>query len=265
MSLTVSCTPGASSVRRAATDQRPVPVATSTAGAAWRPAPGYKAEPQPVRFALVSADGRRITAIATGGGCTRDAHLSAVERADRVVLRLAGITPAVITGGCTADLLVLTRATTLSAPLGRRRLLDATTGHRVRWFDGRRLAVPGWLPPGAAAPSDRPVGSGWDRSYAFPGHRHAAPVDVTQTPTRLTRPSYRPDPDLIFSWTTVHGRPALLILQRDHEGRLLQSELSWVENDFLMRVASYPEWAWQRPLPMRSLMRVATGLRLPPG
>ena len=223
---------------------------------------GYRAEPQAVRFALVSADGRRVTVSTFGGGCTRTGHLSADESADRVVVDLETYTFANATT-CTSDARVWTESTTLAGPLDGRTLYDHASGKRVAYFDGRRLAAVGWLPPGAASPIDRPMGTGWERKYQFPRQHTAAPVKVTQTPTTAARPPYTPNPMLDTSPARVHGRPAMVVTQRGDGGVLVQARVLWVERGYAFAVDSMPEWAWQRPLTVSRLLRVAGGLRLP--
>ena len=226
--------------------------------------PDMRADPQQVHFALVSADGHRVTVSVFGGGCTRTGHLSARETADEVSLDLETFTRADAMT-CTSEALVWTESTALAAPVGSRSVVDRVSGKRVHWFDGNRLADVTWLPAGANGPADRPAGDGWARVYQFPHVRSAAPIDVIQTVTKASRPQFTPNPMLQSSSARVHDRPAIVVTQRGDNGQLLESWIRWVEGGYEFSVESVPEWGWQRALPVSRLLRVAEGLRLPAG
>ena len=234
--------------------------------AVWVSPKGSVSDLQQVPFALVSADGRRVSVTGYGGGCTLDTHLFADESTDRVVLRLYGYSPPPSPGTtCTTELIVMTRSAVLHAPLGRRRLVDASTGRPVHWFDGRRLARVTWLPRAAAAARDALLRKGWVRSYPFPGHRTEAGIDVSQLPGALKPADYTPGRPMEVTRTHVHGLQAVITVQRDDHGGLIQASITWAERGWRLSVASAPEWAWQRPWSPSVLMRVADGLRLPAG
>lgn len=216
---------------------------------------------QPVTFALVSADGRQITVNATGGGCTVDAHLTAEESSDEVGLKLLAQDTTGPEVACTSDMRVWQRSVRLVSPLADRPLRDLTSGKAVPHFDGRALATVTWMPDGSSAPSDRPEGYGWARVYTFPGQRTAAPVVVVQTPGDLLGGErFQAHGPLEASERRVHGHRAVLIVQRDGHGDLVQSRLGWVEGGYTYEIDSQPEWVYQRPLQPDTLQRIADGL-----
>ncbi|MCW2672300.1 MAG: hypothetical protein JWP14_889 [Frankiales bacterium] len=237
---------------RLATEPSPGPSTTSHAAS----------RPQAVTFALVSADGLRITVNAIGGGCTRDAHLTAVQTTAEVSLRLLADDtsgPGVV---CTTDLHVWPRSMVLDSPLAQRRLSDVASGALVPYFDGQQLASVSWLPSGSEGPTDRPEGRGWTRVYEFPGQQAAAPLAIIQTPGDLLGTDrFQVSGALEASSTRVHGHEAILIVQRDLQGNLLQSRLGWVESGFTFEIDSMPDWVYQRPLQPDVLQHIADGVQ----
>jgi len=224
----------------------------------WSPPAGTTAAPQPLRFALVSADGRRVTVNASGGGCTADLHLATAETRDIVTLTL---TEYVRSGPCAAYGLVTQRAVTLRDPLGPRDLVDGTSRRPIRYFDGRKLAAVRWLPSGASAPQDRPNGAGWIRVYNFAAHAAEAPLWIEQAPGDiLGEDQFHPGVGTV-TMATVHGHPARMITQYDDQGVLLQDRLGWFEAGYTYVVSSMPSLGSQRPLPPDTLERIAKALR----
>jgi hypothetical protein len=236
-----------------------------SAGGTWVPPSGTKAVTQPVRFALGAADGRRITVAAIGGGCTEDAHLTGTETPETVTLHLFGYESKGKDVACPANLIVWARSTLLRAPLGARQLDDGSTGKRVAYFDGRKLATVNWLPAGASRPADRPNGRGWARLYAFKDPRHA-PIEIDQVyGNQLTAAQFQPNSMVAVRREMVHGHPARLVTQTGANSRLLQARLGWVEHGFTFTVSSSPEHTPQQPFGVSVLMRVANDLALPGG
>lgn len=229
--------------------------------AGWKSPAGATAEPQPLRFALVSADGRRITVNAEGGGCTADWRLVPTETASTVTLRL---TEYRYEGGpCAAVAILRQRTTTLQSPLAARRLVDGPSGKAITHFDGRKLATVQWLPAGASAPEDRPDGAGWIRVYRFPAHPAEAPVWIEQSPGNLLgEDRFHPGMGTITT-TTVHGRPAGMIAQYDDHGVLLQDQIGWYERGYTYSVTGRPTLGSQQPFPPHVLKRIADAMRPP--
>jgi hypothetical protein len=207
---------------------------------------------------LVSADGRRITVSAEGGGCTAALHLAPVETSDTVTLTL---TEYVHDGPCAAYATVTQRSVTLRDPLARRRLVDGTLDKAITQFDGHNLAAVRWLPAGAGTPQDRPDGAGWIRVYSFPGHPIEAPIWVEQAPGNLLgQDRFHPAMGTI-STTMVHGRPARVIAQYDDQGVLLQDRLGWYEQGYTYSVMGMPSLGSQHPFPPNVLKRIADAMR----
>lgn len=112
---------------------------------------GISAQLQPIDHALVSPDGRVITAPALGGGCVTRVALTASETGMAVRLRLTAYS---VTGrdvACPADAQLLQASTTLRGPLGGRRLIDASRDRQIRYLLGTHLAQPAWLLRGLLA------------------------------------------------------------------------------------------------------------------
>ena len=226
-----------------------------------RPPAGTVARLEPVRKALVTADGDTIYTTAIGGGCIRTAILTATETSTEVVLHLNAYTAADKDTGCTLNLIVWTRSTTLATPLDGRRLIDGSTGRAVPYFDGRNLATATWLPKGAGTPINS-LGEGWTRTYRFPGQHDAAPIDISQGTTDLLHSDeFRANPDVRISYTHIHGDRAVLVTQSDN-GTLLQDRLGWEQDGNTFIVDSQPEYGYQQPFGPDVIERIARGLQL---
>lgn len=225
--------------------------------AAWVSPPNTTANPVPIRFALVSSDGRTITMTVVGGGCTAESHVASVETGDAVTLRM---TQYLVQGPCLTNLTVGETSLTLQAPLGTRRLLDGYNGRRIKAFDGRRLAAVGWLPAGARSPRNSLDGAGWIRLYEFPAPRREAPIWIAQTPGNIL--GHEPFHSSYGTVTkiSVHGLPARLSVERDEHGALARDSLAWLEDGFTFEVTSMPSTVPQRVFTPTQIEHVAQAL-----
>lgn len=226
----------------------------------WQSPAGTSARPEPIKYALVAADGRKITVTAVGGGCTQARHLGASESSDTVALRLVVYDA---TGACASVLRVYTESTVLTAPLAGRRLTDALNGRAVQYFDGKKLAVVSWLPTGASAPEDRQDGPAWIRIYRFPARPKTATIQVEQAPGNIIgRNALGRAGGRVVTATQVRGRRATLFLDRDETGAVVVARLAWLEAGYTFVVSSVPVLAPERAFSLAVLERVAAGLRL---
>jgi hypothetical protein len=220
--------------------------------------------PETIDRSLLSADGRVVFVTAQGGGCATNAVLRATENRSTVTLHLTSYADN-SRGACPTDANTWTRSVRLTTPLGARHLVDGATGRPVGVFDGRDLARVGWLPPGASRPKNSLLG-GWTRTYDMPENSPRSAFLVSQQRgTALNPEQFGPepgDPQIHLTFTTVHGLPARLVVERGH-GHLFEDRLGWVEDGYVMIVASDPYIITQPPWPPRTLERIANGLRLP--
>src|SRR4051794_40384735 len=257
--ILATCALGACALAACGTQTSPSVRRPGGSSHSWKPRAGTTARPQELRFALVSTNGRRITVDVEGGGGTADWHITSVESTSAVKLRLTEYVNESLP--CAAVAFVGQRSVTLRAGLGGRRLIDATYGRPIAFFDGRKLAAVRWLPAGASGPQDRPNGAGWVRVYQFRTHPSDAPIWIEQTPGDvLGEDQYHPN-GVPVTKTTVHGRPARMIVQYDDEGRLLQDRLAWSESGYTYSVSSMPALGSQRPFGPDTLKRVADALQ----
>lgn len=231
-------------------------------GASWTPPAHSTSTPQPVTYALVSADGRQVFVRAYGGGCTLAAHLMAIETTTEVRLRSLQWNDSRSGIACPGNLILWTRSVTLSHPLGARKLVDDSTDKAVAFFDGKRLATPTWLPPGAHGPASSPTGRGWwARTYTF-NKRQWAPIEIDQVVGNRLKLSELTDASYVRRAIHVRDRRGVLVEQRDAGQPLIQDRLAWFERGYTYIVESSPRWAWQHPLGPATLLRVANGLTL---
>ncbi len=98
---------------------------------------------------LVSRDGRTLTTAVLWSPCHEvRPELAARESSDAIALTIrTGIPDLSHPCKTSKDQQV---AVTLREPLGQRQLIDASTGERIRPFDGAFLRAPRYLPPGYA-------------------------------------------------------------------------------------------------------------------
>ncbi|HVV75456.1 MAG TPA: DUF4232 domain-containing protein [Mycobacteriales bacterium] len=227
--------------------------------ASWHPPPHTTGTAEPIGYALVSRDGRRVTVMVTGGGCEKAIHLTASETASRVILRVTRYDVTGVDVACPANLTIGTRALLLGAPLAGRPLLDGSRNKPIPYFDGRRLASIGWLPPGARGPADSLDGDGWRRTFTFADPK-LAPVDIEQVPGNHLGEAQLRDPAYLRRFVAVHGHRGVLAVQPTGAHEIADDRLGWYDNGYTFTVESLPRWARQHPLRPAVLIRVARSL-----
>jgi hypothetical protein len=218
---------------------------------------------QRIAQVLVAANGRRVEAPATGGGCTRSVRLTAVETARVVTLRLTTRDVAPAGDGCSSVGIAMTAATTLRAPLAGRSVVDAYDHRAVPVFDGRRLAAARWLPAGVTpAPDDAQQVGSWIRVYdGAPGSRDAQ-LQIAQSRGNTLAEDQRTELKQERS-TTVQGHPARLLIQSHH--RVLETDaLFWRANGYTYEVLSAITRRGQSAQPVTVLQHVARRLDTDP-
>ena len=226
---------------------------------------------------LVSADGR----VLTGFGpveCGHDPRL------------VAGSNPSMVTliwlnpdTNCNAEVLqhAVVQAT-LPMPLGDRRLVQASGGGPVPYFDQRELARVTVLPAGFRLRREYPTewiskrfhqAVGDTRAYAGPPRTgtampgwscSCAQLQITQLAvsgrfTPLTQYTKVPLVDV-----RVHGRAAVLLGEGSGQGSIYARSITWVENGyrFWVGVLNDPK---KVGLGDAQLITIADGIRLPTG
>lgn len=223
------------------------------------------ATPVAVDFALVAADGRRVTVRGTGGGCMKAARLTATQTSAEVDLRLVryDVKPTRHLF-CSAVLTIWTRSVTLRRALAGRKLATGRLGTDVPYFDGRQLAKVGWLPKGARRPVDRQfAGRDWLRTYRF-GKRSEAPIQIDQIPGNRLDMSELTSSAYVRHHVDVQGRRGESAVQGDVRHGLAEDRLAWFAHGYTYIVESVPRWGWQHPFSPATLLRVADAMTLPP-
>ncbi len=234
--------------------------AIAVAAGGWR-SRGISTQLQPIDHALVSANGREVTVPALGGGCIRRVVLTATGTRQVVRLRLTAYSLSGPHVACPADVALLQASTTLRAPLGRRQLVDASTGHRISFIPETELARPRWLPRGASGPDSSPM-EGWTRTYTFPDRVHRAPLTIVENPRDFANPGELGAQAGTVSHLTIHGHPATLVAERQ-QGTLLQDRIGWHAGGYAITVESQSLHANQRPFSPLAIRHVAAELHVP--
>lgn len=235
------------------------------------------ARESPVTVVLVSADGRVLTGVGPAE-CGHEPRL--VARSNPSEVTLIWLNPDT---NCNAEVLqhAVVRAR-LPVPLGNRRLVQASGGGPVRYFDERDLARVTVLPAGFRLSSEYPTEwiskrfhqvVGDSRAYARPPgtgaagpgwSRSCAQLQITQLAvsglfTPLTQYAKVPPVDV-----RVHGRAAVLLGGGSGQGAIYARSITWVEH-------GYRFWVGVLNNPMKvglgdaQLITIADGIRLPTG
>lgn len=220
-----------------------------------------------IPLAVVRTDDRTIVVNAGWGACQKKPYLVATEHAVRVILALVE-PPMIISSGMACPLYLQTGTVrlTLPAPLGRRSLIDQSTGRVVAVIDEASLARVTVPPPGyrysAIAPgAEIGLANGQPaiaatRTYSGTGASTAA-LEVVEFAGRSAVAGATVWPDPVH--VVVHGLPALA--QSDSQGGpVLTRALAWSEDGWVIVLLSLPVRRDQTPLSANQLMAVADGM-----
>lgn len=236
-----------------------VAVLTGAAGAAWRISHRggfYNVSPGSV---LVSADGRVITLADLSALCSKFADVVVAESPSTVTImeRTAPYDPAV---RCGPQLLVPDLLTVrLRHPVGRRVLLDGTTGRPLTWFDQRRELRPTYLPSGFVRLPDMPFafvsvpqGAVCTQVFASGGLWAITQLVGTATDSRFTAGF----PRTVFRWQAVRVRGHRGWIARDQNGS--GDALTWYEGGQSILIQAPSGGLYD---PAAQLLAIARGLR----
>jgi hypothetical protein len=246
------------------------------------PSGRLKARTSPVYQVVVSADGRTVTAWG-GVSCGHPQSLRARSYPNRVTL--TWVTPVVPPSTlCLLDLAAETVSTRLPAPLGKRRLVQASSGKPIPSFDASRFARFTVLPPGCHLEGDAPAGEphnpGDTRDCFYRGSGSTGvPLTVTQF-TGIVAPGLGPAWPVV-GHPSIHGHKATLQVGAESgqgattpvEGRspisapptepgaVYARAVTWHADGYTFVVLSLQNDGRQRVLSTRQLLAIADGLR----
>ncbi len=250
LALVVSaCSPGQS-----------IPPTTQTGPALTSPVTG------PV---LLSADGRTITTDAQVE-CGHDPSLRARSYPNRVTLALVAPLVAQPNEFCLFDFgqEVLSVQTKLPAPLGRRKLVQASSGNAISYFDARLLARLTVLPPGCVLGGDSPSGGFGAGSYvaaarwcpytkpAFP----LATLTVTQAIGHGAFDAKLGSPVVAHPSVNRH-RASLQVAAASGPLGVFLRVLTWDADGYTFMLMTSLNGPRERVLTTRQLLAIADGLR----
>jgi hypothetical protein len=209
---------------------------------------------QALSRALVVAGGREIVVPVTAGGCVQRSRLTATGTASQVTLVLDQYSQGAV---CAADVSYGTATVTMRHPLGRRSLVDGTTGRRVPYFDGTKLPPVTYLPPGYRFSRYFPAGrarAGWERDY-ISSARGNGPIIVAQAPGKSpVGPAWSPEP-------AVRAGGRLLSVRQGASGaKVFGREVCWRAGGYSFAVYTLVAREGQQPVPLDELSRIAAGL-----
>jgi hypothetical protein len=197
---------------------------------------------------LISADQRTLTASA-GGSCMTGT-LDVQESPDAVVIRVHTVPVSMIAPGACAIEIFSAR---LSAPLGKRQLIDGVTGARLPSFRGEGILRPAFLPSGFVHRYDA----------AFLGSDTVSDASAGCTQVYTQGNSY--DEAIWISqvaggrWRTPAGISATPIVVRGRSGLAIGGEIEWTQNGQLFTIQSMT-YAYAT-LGTRDLIAIANSLR----
>jgi hypothetical protein len=214
----------------------------------------------PVTDVLVSTDGRVLTGVGPVE-CGHDPRL--IARSSPGTVTLIWLNPDT---SCNAEVLqhAVARAR-LPVPLGNRRLVQASGGEAVRYFDERDLARVTVLPAGFRLSSEYPTewistrfhqAVGDTRVYAGPPGTGAAGPGWPCSCAQYTKV---PPVDV-----RVHGRAAVLLGEGSGQGSIYARSITWVEHGYRFWVGILNDPKKVR-LGDAQLIAIADGIRLPAG
>ncbi|HEX6449226.1 MAG TPA: hypothetical protein VF060_07185 [Trebonia sp.] len=216
-------------------------------------ASGTTTQRQAISRALVTADGHHVVVPVTAGGCVQDSILTATETASRVTLVLKQILSGIV---CPAGLSFGTATAVLRHPLSGRALVDGTSGHRIPYFDGRKLLRVTYLPAGYRFSNYFPAAAGgWERDFVSADQANG-PLNVVQVPGSAAASPTWP----VQFRAEVDGRPAAVHINSDN-GQVYGRAISWTADGYTFAVYSLIMQAGQNPLGVAALTRIAAGLR----
>ena len=207
---------------------------------------------QALSRALVAAGGREIVVPVTAGGCVQRSRLTASGTASQVTLVLDQYSQGAV---CAADASYGTATVTMRHPLGRRSLVDGTTGRRVPYFDGTKLPPVTHLPPGYRFSRYFPAGrAGWERDY-ISSARGNGPIIVAQAPGKSPAgPAWPAEP-------AVRAGGRLLSVRQGASGaQVFGREVCWRAGGYSFAVYTLVAREGQQPVPLDELSSIAAAL-----
>jgi hypothetical protein len=218
---------------------------------------------------LVSTGGRTITTLAAFT-CFHNPTLRARSYANRVTLTLVVPILAQSNEFCSFDFgrQVLDVHTTLPAPLRRRRLVQASSGKPIPYFDANRFARLTVLPRGCRLSGGTPEGGYLSASYLAdtrycPDTKPALPLAtliVTQAIGRVAFDAKRGWP--VLARPSVNGHRATLLVRVGTGGLgVYLRVLIWDAGGFTFMLETFLNGARERVLTTRQLLAIADGLR----
>ena len=213
---------------------------------------GTTTQRQAVSRALVTDDGRQVV-VPVDASCVQRSVLTAVETTSRVTLVLKQIFSG---GNCALVFVVGTTAVVLRHPLSGRGLVDGTSGHRIPYFDGRKLPRVTYLPAGYRFTYYFPAAAGgWERRFVS-SDQTAGLLNVVQTPgSAAVFPAWP-----VQFRTQVDGHPATVQIGSG-TGQVYGRAISWAAEGYTFTVDSQIKLGGQQPLGVAALTHIAAGLR----
>jgi hypothetical protein len=241
----------------------------SPSGAPGSGRPSEKVTTSPLTNAvLVTADGRTIVTVASGE-CGHDPSLQAHPYPSRVTLALVAPVSAQPNEVCPIDLVVLTVSARLPTPLGRRKLVQASSGQPIPYFDASRFARLTVLPSGCRLDNDFPGGNagsiiargnllGDTRYCTYGGSGFGVPLAVTQV---IGSASFNWD----LGWPVVghpmvNGHRATFRVATSFSRADIYS-IIWDTDGYTFVIISQPEDVHETPVTSRQFIAIADGLR----
>ncbi len=209
---------------------------------------------------VISADGRTMTAWA-GVDCGHAQRLRAHSYSNRVTLTL--VTPVVPpTTLCLLDLMAETVSTRLPAPLGERRLVQASSGKPIPYFDASQFARLTVLPPGCVLAGDFPAGGphnrGDQRDCTYGSDSTGLTLSVTQFIGRVGA-----NPGTAWSVVdhpSINGHRATLWVGAESGLGVYVRSVAWHQDGYTFVLTSEPNDVRERVISVRLLLAIADGL-----
>jgi hypothetical protein len=219
----------------------------------------------------VSADGRRVTAIVSTGGCRPSPTL--VASAAPGLLKLEVSIPPEYSGTCAGVGVILPVRARLTKPLGARRLVQASNGTAIAEFDEHNLAAV-TLPTGFRLASDSPLRFGPllgyaslagtpvgdSRIYAGPDNATLQVSQILGAPPLLETPGAQAGPTAVTATVTVNGQPATL-----WSFPSLVIGVTWLQDGYRFVVTSGGVSAAAPPPDEAMVLAVANSVKPAPG
>ncbi len=194
--------------------------------------------------AVVSADGRVLTVAGYYAGCGTDSTLVARQSPARVALRVRDVVVRSVAPGACAQGIPPPRQVRLAAPLGKRKLVDGTSGRPIPQFSARLLLLPRALPRGYGLRKVVPLMTvlGGDlvvtvTLYYYPQSGAAGGLAITESPVGPFVPRPWQSPPEPWQPPGQQGRWTLIRV-RGVQGWAAPAVIAWQQRGLIYSVTS---------------------------